>query len=293
MAQGEELADLLVVRFAEHGLQPVKGLVHPRQGRLSFHRRNVGLDPVAEGHQPDIVSLLHRHVAQQQRGIDGVIETRKLVDLRDHQPAAVQHHEDVLAPLRLEVPRHEPAVPGSGLPGGVGRIVAGDIFAQALEHASPAAEPGRRQPYLASCDAAWRQARSGPGWRRWDKPSPRQRALTRFWRINSPNCTRQRTKMSPNSYDPAPRRPHPVAQSRPWPGKNRRRTRGLSRSSDSGTSSVTSKRTPCRTRLRISQPTRLMAPSERWSGSRRSMQIAAGRPKPARSAAATRNNAAS
>ena len=197
-----------------------------------------------------------------------MIEPGKLIDLRDHQPAAVQHHEHVLAPFGLEVPRHEPAVAGGRLPGGVGRIVAGHIIPQALEHAPPAAEPDRRQPHLRRAMPHGGQLVAG-------QAGHVGIDLHRVAGADPHLADQQPQLQSPAEEDvaelvqPPPRRRHAVAQF----GRGRGRIVGRHprRLPLDRFRHVLGhlERTAMPDTLRISQPTWFIAPSERCSGSRR------------------------
>src|SRR5205807_2046155 len=112
------------------------------QVRRAAARDDPLVDIGIEGDDADLVLHPVADIADEDRGVDGVVEPGDLRYARGHAVALVEAEQDVLRPVETELAHDEPAVAGGGPPGDIAVIIVGDVIAQPVELA-PLAEAGR------------------------------------------------------------------------------------------------------------------------------------------------------
>ena len=105
----------------------------------AFDRREVARLFAGKGTQAHRIALAQRDVAEQQAGIERVIEVRQLIILAAHVPAAVEHENDLLISFVLVLPGNRRALAGGGFPVDLAQAVAFAKFAQLMEFQAQAA----------------------------------------------------------------------------------------------------------------------------------------------------------
>ena len=110
IGSGAEVGRLLA------GVEVVNGIEQHVQLRRAFDRRQITRLVASEGRQPHRIALAQRDVAEQQAGVEGMVEVRQLVVLAAHAPAAVEQEDYLLVAFVLVLAGDGGALAGSGLP---------------------------------------------------------------------------------------------------------------------------------------------------------------------------------
>ncbi|MNQ86508.1 hypothetical protein D3C85_1017040 [compost metagenome] len=113
--------------------QVVYGVQQHIELRLALDRREEALLLPGKGRQTDRVALAQGHIAEQQAGIEGVVEVRQFAVLAAHAPAAVEQEDDLLVALVLVLAGDRRALAGGGLPVDLAQAVAVAEFAQLVK----------------------------------------------------------------------------------------------------------------------------------------------------------------
>lgn len=77
-----------------------------------------------ESHQTNSIALTQGYIAEQQAGVEGVVEVRQLAVLAAHVLPAVEHEDDLLVAFVLILAGNRCALPGGGFPVDLAQAVA-------------------------------------------------------------------------------------------------------------------------------------------------------------------------
>ena len=120
-----------IIGLDEFGLHFRQDLHHPPHAGPPPLRRDEVLHAVSERHDADIVVVLRRGVRQLERRLDREVEPRDAGrDVGGHEPASIEHEQDLLTALGFVLARDHLGAPGRRLPIDVPQVVTRDPLAQ-------------------------------------------------------------------------------------------------------------------------------------------------------------------
>ena len=92
------------------------------------------LHAIGKRHDAHVVVVLRRGIGQLERRLDREVEPRHAGrDVGRHEPAGIEHEQDLLAPLGFVLPRDHLGAPRRRFPVDVPQVVARNPLAQRLE----------------------------------------------------------------------------------------------------------------------------------------------------------------
>src|SRR5438309_12003710 len=107
---------------------------------MTAARRVVRAHGVRESEEPNLIALRDRDVAEDERGVDGMVDLRQPTERAGHHSPGIEQDEDALLPLGLVLDAHRAAAARGRRPRDRAGVVVGLVLAQAFEQRARAGD---------------------------------------------------------------------------------------------------------------------------------------------------------